>query len=87
MFTVVRSRLTPKEFFVDTISAHGQKDWRVEREPQSPIRNIRPRIDDGVRRFNQPRIASPPGTYRQQMYCHDNIFAILMSARAPAGQK
>jgi hypothetical protein len=72
---------------LDTISGTtAEKTGALNANPV-PIRNIEPRMTYGVRRFNQPRIASPPAHTARQMYATYNIFLrSVMSARAPAGR-
>jgi hypothetical protein len=72
---------------LDTISGTTAEKTGALNANTVPIRNIEPRIRDGVRRFNQPRIASPPAQTASQMYPTYNIFLrSVRSARAPAGR-
>src|SRR6266404_652100 len=53
---------------LDTISGTtAEKTGALNANPV-PIRNVEPRMTYGVRRFSQPRIASPPAHTARQMY-------------------
>src|SRR5258707_11558363 len=68
---------------LDTISrTTAEKTGALNANPV-PLRNIDPRMRYGVRRFNQPRIASPPAHTARQMYAAYNIF--LRSVMAAVG--
>src|SRR6516162_8760248 len=72
---------------LDTISGTtAEKAGALNANPV-PMRNTEPRMTFGVRRCNQPRIASPPAHTASQMYAANNIvLRSVMSARAPAGR-
>src|SRR5260370_27570423 len=72
---------------LDTIAGNTEEKAGALNANPVPIRNIEPRMRYGVRRFNQPTIASPPAHTANQMYAMYNIFLrFIMSARAPAGR-
>ena len=72
---------------LDTISGITAEKTGALNENPVPIRNIEPRMTYGVRRFNQPRMASPPAHTASQMYPTCSIFLrSVRSARAPAGR-
>jgi hypothetical protein len=85
---LLRNMENPNEVFLffEVKDVEKAKEFGASANPV-PIRNIEPRIRDGVRRFNQPRIASPPAQTASQMYPTYNIFLrSIRSARAPAGR-
>src|ERR1700761_9717640 len=58
----------------DTISGTAAEKTGALNANPVPIRNIEPRMTDGVRRFNHPRNASAPAHTASQMYPTYSIF-------------